>query len=236
MADFFKIIAPTLHFEGGFQNMPKDPGNYCDGKLIGTMRGIAAATYKQYLFYKKGIWQCPTSEQMQSITEDVAKDIFYILFWKNLLNADKIKDQFVAFICFQAAIGAPANLSVVRKSINKIAAKYNKKTVQETPVAFNDYTVDIINSLPEKELFLQIYNDYLAHLKYIDATLYNNKMVGWYARMNSIYEMAMEGYQFIKENPKTTGAGVAFFLPSDYLDINISKVEKSQLINFNKEG
>lgn len=231
MADFFKVIAPTFHAEGGFQKRTDDPGNYCDGQLIGTMRGIAAQTYKQYRYVKYKIWRCPTEAEMRGITPEIATDIFYELFWKALINGNKIKDQYVAFICFQAAIGAVSNLSLLRKSINKVGSKYGKAAIVETPTAFNDYTVEIINSLPAKELFLQIYNDYLVYLRYIDRTYYNNANAGWYTRMQLIYDGAMKAYKFIKENPGVSALSVAFFLPSDYLDTKPCLLHPDQLKN-----
>lgn len=221
MADFKLVIGPTEKWEGGFQNMPSDPGNYCDGQLIGTMRGIAASTFKNYRRIKTGVDRCPTKMEMLAITKEVAMDIFYTLFWKALINGDKIKDNHIAWICYQAVIGAVVNLSVIRRSINKVAKKHNKQLIVESPVAFNDYTIGIINSLPTAELFNQLYDDYLVHLRYVDRVVYNNKMVGWYPRMQQIKDSATAAYKWMKENPgKTIGAGLGFFSSLDMLDTN----------------
>ena len=44
------VLAETLAHEGGYSSNPKDPGNWTGGKvgagkLLGTQKGIAAASY-----------------------------------------------------------------------------------------------------------------------------------------------------------------------------------------------
>jgi lysozyme family protein len=226
MADFYKIVAPTLKFEGGYGNRPDDPGNYCTvwrngkayrGALVGTNHGIAAPTLQTYL------GRCPTVAEMKALTKEKAIEIYKKIFWDGLINGDKIKDQYVAFMCFQAVIGAMTNLRIVRRSINKLSTG---KKVVESATPFNNYTTDIINSITPKKLFTQMYDDYWAHLKAVDAAIYKGTVPGWYIRMETIKKWAMAGYNTVKENPKTT-AGVAFFLSQqDCLDTDYHAQEK----------
>ncbi len=192
MADFYKVVAPTLQFEGGYSNRADDPGNYCTvwvngrptrGALVGTNHGIAAPTLQTYL------GRCPSVAEMKALTKDTAIKIYKKLFWDNLINGDKIKDQFVAFMCFQAVIGAQANLRVLRASINKLSSKQ----VATSPTPFNDYTIGIINSISPKKLFSQMWDDYLLHLKAVDAAIYKGTVPGWYVRMDQIKAWALEG-------------------------------------------
>lgn len=217
MADFYKVVAPTLKFEGGYQARPDDPGNYCTvwingrptrGALIGTNHGIAAPTLQTFL------GRCPSVAEMKALTQADAVRIYKTVFWDRLINGDKIKDQFVAFMAFQAVIGAITNLAVIRRAINKVSPK----KVVETAVPFNDYTVGVINSVNPERLFTQMWDDYLAHLKRVDAAVYKGTVPGWYVRMDQIKKWAMDGYKLVRENP-VTSTSVAFFLSSrDMLD------------------
>lgn len=227
MADFYKVVAPTLKFEGGYSNRADDPGNYCTiwvggkakrGALVGTNHGIAAPTLQTYL------GRCPSVAEMKNLSKETAIKIYKKVFWDSLIQGDRIKDQFVAFMCFQAVIGAIGNLRVLRHSINKISAK--KVVTSATP--FNDYTITVINSLPPKKLFDQLWNDYLLHLKAVDARIYKGTVPGWYVRMDQIKAWAMEGYKTVKENPGTS-TGIAFFLSQqDFLDTNYFTATSNQ--------
>lgn len=228
MADFNKVVAPTLHFEGGYGNRPDDSGNYCivwingkptRGALVGTNHGIAAPTLQTYL------GRCPSVAEMKELTKETAIKIYKKIFWDGLINGDKIKDQFVAFMCFQAVIGAQANLRIIRASINKHSAK--KVVTSATP--FNNYTVDVVNSINPKTLFNQMWDDYLVHLKAVDARIYKGTVRGWYIRMDQIKAWAMEGYNAVKENPKTS-TGIAFFLSQqDILDTDYTTPIKNNI-------
>ncbi len=69
---FFKRMIET--WEGGFQAHPADVGNYVNGRLIGTNRGVTPAALALY----RGIpVSTVTQEMMRSVTLDEAADIGY---------------------------------------------------------------------------------------------------------------------------------------------------------------
>ncbi|RKZ02574.1 hypothetical protein DRQ25_18500 [Candidatus Fermentibacteria bacterium] len=64
------LVDTILEAEGGYQNSPTDPGNFnSQGELVGTNHGIAAPTYE------KVIGHPPTTQEMQSMTQDEARQI-----------------------------------------------------------------------------------------------------------------------------------------------------------------
>ncbi len=67
---FEDIIDGVLKWEAGYQNNPKDKGNFYEGKLVGTNLGISAPTLAKYL------GRTPTSEDMKNLTKEEAKKIY----------------------------------------------------------------------------------------------------------------------------------------------------------------
>lgn len=72
--------------EGGYQNNPKDEGNYIGKKLIGTNHGITPKTYQSYF------GKTPTSEDMKKLTKEQARKI-YEDFYVNKPGFNKISDK-----------------------------------------------------------------------------------------------------------------------------------------------
>lgn len=68
MNDFEWAVTFVLEAEGGFQNNPKDSGNYRpDGTLVGTKYGISAAAYPEV--------------DIPNLTKDEAKSIYHDDYW-----------------------------------------------------------------------------------------------------------------------------------------------------------
>lgn len=195
MAKVEHFAERTIKFEGGYQRMAADPGNYCNGMLIGTNRGISAIAYKQYF------GACPTVAGMMALTIPVAKKIFKKVFWDDLVNGDAIRSQWVANMTFQAAIGAPARLKQIREAINMLAPKYKLPKISTLPVKFTIAEIRIINQLPSRALFNTMWTVYNEKLVEINNKYYAGKMLGWFTRMDEIKRIA--DAEFAKANTIT---------------------------------
>lgn len=186
MANFKEIFQDTLVFEGGFQDNPKDTGNYCNGKLIGTYRGISAVGYRDY--FKK----CPTPNDLKSLSENQVYTIAKLNYWDKI-KGDKIKNQAVAHFIFDSVWGGYGFLDV-RKAIN---STYGKKLLQENNNwGLSDYELNLINNANQKKLFTEIYN-------FRTKRLSNNPEFskGWLRKLDTIYnKYVKEIYSYGKDN------------------------------------
>lgn len=72
----------TLDEEGGYQAHPADRGNWLDGKLVGTNRGISAPVLAEWL------GRDPSAEEMRALDEDAAAAIFAARFWNVVRGGD----------------------------------------------------------------------------------------------------------------------------------------------------
>lgn len=138
MASFDLSAAKAFKAEGGYQADPADNANYCDGKLVGTNRGISAVAYKGY--YKK----CPTVEDMKRLTVNQALAIYKAGYWDKI-NGDRIKNQSVADLMFQYIIGSGASQLSDLKAIANTTA--GKKQIAEIDTSITAREAEIINSL-----------------------------------------------------------------------------------------
>ena len=78
---FLKIIPIILKNEGGFQDNPRDKGNWANGVLKGTNFGISARMYPDL--------------DIKNLTIDQAKEIYFTDYWQKC-NLDGIEDLNVA--------------------------------------------------------------------------------------------------------------------------------------------
>lgn len=189
MANFNRVVEQILNFEGGFQNSPSDRANYTSsGKLVGTNRGISAIAYQDYLRRE------PTVEDIKAITPEIAKDVYKRLFWDPMIKGDSIKDESVALLMFDSII-ATGNTREIRDGINKVAPG---RVVKGT-ANFTSYTIDVVNSLPQKRLFDAIWEENVMQRKHVATNEGPNDpqaqfLKGWLNRLNSItYKQAAIG-------------------------------------------
>lgn len=98
MADFEQAIKHVLKWEGGLVDHPADPGGL-------TNRGITIGTFKKYAS-KVGLE--PTRENLISLTEDQAKQIYKEVYWKNI-QGDLINSQAVANIFLDGHVNMGTN-------------------------------------------------------------------------------------------------------------------------------
>lgn len=98
MANFEIAYNKTARWEGGYQDMPEDTGNYNSwGELVGTNWGISAPVYEAW------IGRPPTKEEMQLMPKSVAKQIYRAKFW-NAIEGDLIQNQAVANILYDGRV------------------------------------------------------------------------------------------------------------------------------------
>jgi lysozyme family protein len=94
--DYCPVI---LRNEGGFQNNPKDSGNYRpDGTLVGTKFGICAKEYP--------------SLDIINLTQEQAVDIYRMDYWTPL-NIDDLENDLLKLHIFDEAVNAGKHEAIV---------------------------------------------------------------------------------------------------------------------------
>lgn len=147
MADFNLYKSTALLFEGGYQNIPSDTGNYNSlGVLVGTNLGISARFYETILGYP------PTELDMKLITKQRAESIFKVHFW-NVVLADKIESQKVAETIVDHSINAgPKAAAFITQEVLK--KYFNKNITIDGSIGIK--TINHINSVDDTKLFVKI--------------------------------------------------------------------------------
>ncbi len=174
-ADFNPVYQETSKNEGGFQNYSNDKANYCNGKLIGTNRGISAIGFKGYY----GV--CPTVEQIKALTPADAKAIYKKNYW-NKVRGDEIKDQSVARVIFGMYIGSPVlTIAIVKKILKE---EFNKDISVKSQ--FSDELIKTLNKLPPKRLFEALKEEKMNRIRQSSNTMFIEGWLGKYERM--LYE------------------------------------------------
>lgn len=77
------MMLTIARWEGLFQAMPGDPGNYIEGRLVGTMRGVTPAVLAQHRGIPGG---SITVETMKSVTLEEAADIAVLRFYRGWID------------------------------------------------------------------------------------------------------------------------------------------------------
>lgn len=142
MAEFKKAQALVGVSEGGYQNDPRDSGNYYNGELIGTNWGIAAPTLAKFLGRK------PTVQDMRTLTKATAESILKMNYWsKNYLG--EIKNQSVANLLYDGVVNHGTNgmRMLASKALSAIGEPL------EYYLIFNPEGIEHINHLNSKRLF-----------------------------------------------------------------------------------
>ena len=147
MADFNLYKSTALLFEGGYQNIPSDTGNYNSlGVLVGTNLGISARFYETILGYP------PTELDMKLITKQRAESIFKVHFW-NVVLADKIESQKVAETIVDHSINAgPKAAAFITQEVLK--KYFNKNITIDGSIGIK--TINHISSVDDTKLFVKI--------------------------------------------------------------------------------
>lgn len=112
MASFSKYIPKLEASEGGFQNNPKDNGNYNSlGDMAGTNFGISAR------FYENVIGRPPTEYDMRNLTKPRAQQIMKQYFWDANLG-DQINSQAIADTVIDHQINSGRGIKLAQKLLN----------------------------------------------------------------------------------------------------------------------
>jgi len=156
MADFYSFIDHIADkFEGGYQNLVKDNGNYTGGvvgkgTLVGTNHGIAAPTLSQWL------GRTATVSDMKSLTKDEAKKIFKAFFWDKI-KADKINNQGIAEFLFDWSLGSGYAYKEMNKALNSL---YGTNFPTSGIQPFGDAQINVINSAKDQNKLLDTLKNY----------------------------------------------------------------------------
>lgn len=106
MARFEDAIGFVLENEGGFQRNPKDKGNYWQGQLLGTNRGISAPVAREWGY----------TGRMEDLDDETARQIYQEKFWR----FDGIANQAVATKVFDLAVNMGHGIAVVQRAVNTL--------------------------------------------------------------------------------------------------------------------
>lgn len=173
MANFEKIYPNIKRWEMGYANSVEDTGNYCDGKRVGTNRGISAIQYK-------GVFgKCPTIEEMKNLSYADAKRIWKERYF-DALKLERLKSNELAELyIYLVGGGASGNLHI-RQGANKVLGK---KKFPESKGKLTSSELDIIHSLDETKMFNAVYN---IRRKWFSEHSNTKFVGGWLRRLDDI--------------------------------------------------
>ncbi len=105
MAKFIDAYHHTAPNEGGYTDNPADRGNYVDGLLIGTNKGVSAPVLKEWLGRR------PTVQEMKALDTATAQAIYKKNYW-NVIRGDEWHDQNKANHVYDMAVNAGCSAAV----------------------------------------------------------------------------------------------------------------------------
>jgi len=159
--DLNKELDAILIAEGGYQNDKDDSGNYVNGVLIGTNRGVTPAALAKHRGVKVS---SITVEDIKNVTEQEARDIFKEeYFYKPKL--DKLPMDLQASV-FDMQINSGSNaIKILQKLVGTkqdgIIGPKTLKALEDNPVSVNEYADarieyynKVVTKSPEKKKFL----------------------------------------------------------------------------------
>lgn len=198
------FISETFGHEGGFQNHPKDKGNYYQGRLYGTIWGITARDH--FNTFKKCLDLYRAGNVM--LSRDTAVNFYRRAHYWNPLY-DLIADASLAFRIWDFGINAGVYRSVVK--IQKTIKKYYFKGLKVDGV-FGEYTLRTINrlSIPEIRSYpkvklvegeSELYTLYVTKLEKFYRSLRNfvDFGRGWLRRLHTVFNGVPDLYQPLPE-------------------------------------
>jgi len=159
--DLSKELDTILASEGGFQQDKDDSGNYVNGVLIGTNRGITPSALAKHRGVKASTI---TVEDIKNLTEEEAREIFKNeYFYKPKINQLPLELQ-PSVLDMQINSG-PNAIKILQKLVGTkqdgIIGPITLKALQDKPVTVNQYAdarieyyKKVIKKSPEKKKFL----------------------------------------------------------------------------------
>lgn len=145
MAEFEKAQALVGVSEGGYQNDPRDSGNFYQGQLIGTNWGISAPTLATFLGH------IPTVADMKNLTKKTAEKILKNRYWTKH-NLGKIKNQSVANLLYDGIVNHGSNgmRMLASKALSKMGRPLKYYSI------FTNEGIKLMNGLNPKRLFFAL--------------------------------------------------------------------------------
>ena len=160
--DLTDALNKILVAEGGFQNNPKDDGNYANGVLIGTNRGITPAALANY---KNVNISTITVDDIRGVTEETAKEIFKRdYYYKPKINT---LPEYLQPAIFDMQIhSGPNAIRILQRIIgvkdDGIIGPITLNALASRPVSLNEYAdgrIKFYNSIvennPDKKEFIK---------------------------------------------------------------------------------
>lgn len=173
MANFEKIYPNIARWEAGYSNSSADTGNYCDGKLVGTNRGISAIQYKE-VFGK-----CPTIAEMKNLSYNSAKRIWKERYFDDL-KLERVKNNELAELYIYLVGGGGSGNLHIRQGANKVLGK---KKFPESKGKLTSSELDTIHSLNETKMFNETYK---IRRKFFSEHPNKGFVSGWLRRLDDI--------------------------------------------------
>ncbi len=159
--DLNKELDNILVSEGGFQNDKDDSGNYVNGILIGTNKGITPAALAEHRGVKAS---SITVEDIKNLTEQEARDIFKEeYFYKPKI--DELPTELQASV-FDMQINSGSNaIKILQKLVGTkqdgIIGPKTLQALEDNTVSVNEYAEarieyynKVVKNSPEKKKFL----------------------------------------------------------------------------------
>ena len=142
MADFQKAQVIVGLNEGGYQDDPRDSGNYYMGQIIGTNWGISAPTLASYL------GRIPTRLEMQNLSKRTAEDILKRYYWLRN-NLDRLTNQSVATLIYDGTVnhGTNAMRFIIEGALRTLGTSISYYQV------FTPSGIQLLNRQNQKRLF-----------------------------------------------------------------------------------
>ena len=165
---FEKCISVVLKSEGGFQNNPRDSGNwvggYKTGKLVGTKYGIAAKFFP--------------NEDIKNLTIERAKELYKLKYWDKM-RLDGIRSHEAVLQIFDFGVNAGTRRSI--KIAQQIALVNADGYVgKQTTEAINNYKGDFVEDFKHARM---VYYENLVDKKPSYALF----LGGWLKRVDHTY-------------------------------------------------
>ena len=160
--DLTSALNKILATEGGFQNNPKDDGNYANDVLIGTNRGITPAALANY---KNVNIATITVDDIKAITEDTAKEIYkQDYYYKPKINT---LPEYLQPTVFDMQIHSGSNaIKILQRIIgvedDGIIGPITLNALASRPVTLNEYANErnkfynnVVKNNPDKKDFIK---------------------------------------------------------------------------------
>ncbi len=160
--------------EGGFQNRADDNGNWACGQLVGTKYGVSAVAFSTWA------GRCPTTDEMQSLTEAQAWN-FYAWYFDRY-NLYPIESQTFFELLANNTMGSPTNAArVEQRALNKMGYPVQVDGVRGSA------TLAALNAA-WRENPSAIYNAVRSEwIKYLESLNKPQFLGGWIYRMDTFF-------------------------------------------------